>query len=272
MRYRARPRVVAAARWASNVPYGDMARVEWEGFCLLHRIVTRSSSPRRHVRRSARKPVPEGWREISEQFDRPWVVIDERDGAPLIRQLSDDNFTAEFEQTEASPDDRRAALLAWARDAFHTFSYSADYLQANSQDRDRAPWTDPILRAERDRVTALLIESGLPYPETFDPEQPDRTLHAPHDPARLRVTADLAEVLQVLLEHSAEPILGKDVRDRSELGGRTAGALLRLQDARWVAVHRDGPPGPAEDHRWSLTEAGARLARQRLERRGKAPH
>ncbi|WP_190813405.1 hypothetical protein [Saccharopolyspora pogona] len=46
-------------------------------------------------------------------------------------------------------------------------------------------------------------------------------------------------------------------------------ALWRLKEARWVEAHRDRPPRPAAEHRWSLTETGARLARERLTGRTK---
>lgn len=268
MRYTAKPRVVAAARWASNRPYASAARVEWEGFCLLHHLVVRTGS-NRTARRFA-QPVPEGWREISVKLGCPWVVIDTRhDGSRLVRQLSEDDFTAEFESTEQAWEARRDAQLAWARHQFHHFGLDAHYLRSNSGDLDRPPWNDPVLRAERERVTALVTASGRPYDETFDPEQPDRTLNTPPAPSAFRVTQDVATVLRLLLDRPDEQIHGEEIAERSELGWKASRTLWRLKEAGWIEAHRDGPPGPAAEQRWSLTEIGARLATERLAGRPK---
>lgn len=258
--------MVSAARWASGESYSSAALVEWEGFCLLHRLVVRTGSSR-SARRFA-QPVPEGWREISVKLGCPWVVIDTRpDGTRLVRQLSEDEFAAEFEPTEQAWDDRRDARLAWARDQFHRFGVDADYLRGNRADLDRRPWNDPVLRAERERITALVTESGRPYDQTFDPEQSDRTLTTPPAPTTFRVTSDVAAVLLVLLAHAGEQISGDEITHRSELGWKASRTLWRLKEAGWVEA--DGPPGPAAEHRWSLTETGARLAAERLASRSK---
>lgn len=104
---------------------------------------------------------------------------------------------------------------------------------------------------------------------TFDPEQPDRTLNTPPAPSAFRVTRDVAAVLRVLLDRPDEQIRGEEIAERSELGWKTSRALWRLKEAGWVEAHRDGPPGPAADHAWSLTEQGLRLARERLAARAK---
>uniref|UniRef100_UPI003F49A87D hypothetical protein n=1 Tax=Amycolatopsis sp. CA-151526 TaxID=3239921 RepID=UPI003F49A87D len=259
---------MAAARWAASDSYASAARVEWEGFCLLHHLIVRTGASR-SARRFA-QPVPEGWREISFKLGCPWVVIDTRpDGSRLVRQLSEDEFTAEFEPTEQAWEDRRDAQLAWARHQLDRFGVDAHYLCSNSGDLDRPPWNDPVLRAERERVTALVTESGRPYDETFDPEQPDRVLNAPASPSAFRVTRDVAAVLRVLLDRPDEQISGEEITQRSELGWKASRTLWRLKEAGWVETHRDGPPGPAAEHRWSLTETGARLARERLTGRTK---
>lgn len=143
-------------------------------------------------------------------------------------------------------------------------SVDATYLRLNAADLDRAPWKDPVLRAERERITALVTESGTTYNATFDPQQPDRDLYVPPSPSALRVTQDVATVLRVLLERP-----GEEISQRSELGWKTTRTLWRLKEAGWVEAHREEPPGPAAQHRWSLTETGARLGAERLAGRRK---
>ena len=210
----------------------------------------------------------EGWREITLKPGFPWVVIDSRpDGTRRVLQLSDAEFAAEFEPSGQAWDESRCdALLAWARNQLHRFSVTADYLRSNSADLDRPPWKDPILRAERERITALVTASGRPYDQTFDPEQPDRTLVTPPSPAAFRVTADLAAVLRVLLETPGERIRTDEIRARSGLERKAMRALVRLQEAQWVERHTDDP-GQTDSWQWWLTETGLELARKRLRRR-----
>lgn len=126
-----------------------------------------------------------------------------------------------------------------------------------------------VLRAERERITALVTESGTTYNATFDPQQPDRDLYVPPSPSAFRVTQDVATVLRVLLDRPDEQIQGAEIAERSELGWKASRTLWRLKEAGWVETHRDGPPGPAAEQRWSLTETGSRLARERLAGRTK---
>lgn len=266
MKYRTKPRVVAAARR----PFGDrsygVVHAEWEGFCLLHRLIEPRGTSR-YARRYARS-VPTGWAEIQRGLGGSWVVVDTGpDGKPVVRCLSDDEFAAEFEPTEQAWEGRRDALLAWARHRLATAD--ADYLRLNRADLDHAPWTEPILRAERERIHALVQESGRTYDQTFDPEHPDRELRTPPPPPALRVTADLAAVLEVLLDQPGERLPGREIRDRSGLSWKAARLLWRLHEAGWADHHTD-EPGSTDTRLWWLTDTGIRLGRERLGRRARS--
>lgn len=89
-------------------------------------------------------------------------------------------------------------------------------------------------------------------------------LNTPPAPSAFRVTRDVAAVLRVLLDRPAEQVSGEEITECSELGWKASRTLWRLKEAGWVEAHRDGPPGPAAEQRWSLTETGARLATERL--------
>lgn len=264
MRYRTKPQTVAAARWPEG-DRADAATAEWEGFCRIHHLV-----PVRRLSRRVKPSVPEGWTALLPHYGHPWVVVETRAGEngsdrQVVRRLTDSEFADEFEPEESAWKARRAALLAWAR--WRLTSVDANYLRLNGADLDRAPWNDPVLRAERERITALVAESGTTYNATFDPEQPDRGLYVAPSPAAFRVTRDVATVLQVLLDRPDEQVTGDVIAQRSGIGWKASRMLWRLKEAGWVEIHRDGPPGPAAEHRWSLTSTGARLARERLTRR-----
>ncbi|WP_199542556.1 hypothetical protein [Prauserella sp. PE36] len=264
MRYRTKPRTVAAARWP-EADRADAATAEWEGFCRIHRLV-----PVRRTSRRIKPSVPDGWTMLLPHYGHPWVVVETRPGEDghdrqVVRRLTDAEFDGEFEPAESAWEARRAALLAWAR--WRLNSVDATYLRLNAADLDRAPWNDPVLRAERERITALVTESGTTYNATFDPQQPDRELYVEPSPSAFRVTRDVAAVLTVLLDRPGEQITGEMVARHSGTGWKASRTLWRLKEAGWV--EKDGPPGPAAEQNWSLTETGARLAAERLANRAK---
>lgn len=259
MKYRAKPRTVSAARYTDR--YGTVERAEWEGFCLQHHLAEQHHGTGRRWAPS----VPPGWTEIWPGRWNPWVVVDTAAGTTAVHQLTDEQFSGQFDPAGQAGEARREALITWAR--HQLAGVDAGYLRSSASDLDRPPWADPVLRAERERITALVTASGLRYDETFDSQHPDRKLRKPATPTSFRVTAETAAVLEVFLSRPGEQLTSDAIAQHSGVQRKAGHILWRLKQSGWAATTEFS--ADSSTRTWWLTETGAALGRERLARRAR---